>query len=367
MNRLAILCAASGAILWAQAPEVRLDPASSFEVKLPADGPVALAAANWDQSKASARGGALQVDLHSTLQLKNVGQRTIRGVSLLVMAQEVTPGGKGSVTVPSLDVAPGEMFPVRVDLRLMRPLTQGSGALIVVGLDGVLFDDLTFYGPDKLNSRRTMLVWELEARRDRRALLALLDAGGAPRVQNAMVEALARQADQSRLDVRVARTGRATNVETGREVQFAFLRMPDAPLELMSGSARVERNEARMPHIAVANRSKRAVRSFEVGWLVRDPDGRQYPAGSALADVPLMPGGQGTLARESVMRFSRPGEGPLAIAGLSAYLSAVEFEDGAVWVPERDAPVLSGEMQRLAELYRRKGVESVLEQLRRLR
>jgi hypothetical protein len=32
-----------------------------------------------------------------------------------VLAQEVTPGGKASVAVPSLNVASGETFPVRVD------------------------------------------------------------------------------------------------------------------------------------------------------------------------------------------------------------------------------------------------------------
>ena len=55
-------------------------------------------------------------------------------------------------------------------MRLLRPLSAAPGPLVEISLDGVLFDDLTFFGPNKLNSRRTMMVWELEARRDRKHL-----------------------------------------------------------------------------------------------------------------------------------------------------------------------------------------------------
>ena len=60
--------------------------------------------------------------MHAALSLRNSSQRRIRGITLAVLAQEVTPGGKGSISVPSLDVAPGETFSVRVDLQLLRPL-----------------------------------------------------------------------------------------------------------------------------------------------------------------------------------------------------------------------------------------------------
>jgi hypothetical protein len=160
------------------AQQAAIDPERAFKVSLPPGAPVALTSANWDQSQATARGGALVVDLHSTLHLRNESPRRIRAISLQVVAQEVTPGGKGSVTVPSLDAAPGESFSVRVDLRLMRPLSRSGGALVEVSLDGLLFDDLTFYGPDLLKSRRSLLAWELEARRDRRLLLAALQQGG---------------------------------------------------------------------------------------------------------------------------------------------------------------------------------------------
>ena len=38
--------------------------------------------------------------------------------------------------VTSLDVGPGETFPVRIDLRLLRPLQAGSNAPVLVGFDG---------------------------------------------------------------------------------------------------------------------------------------------------------------------------------------------------------------------------------------
>ena len=125
-----------------------------------------------------ARGGAILLDVHAGLSLRNSSQRRIRGVTLLVIAQEVTPGGKRRSPSRALMSVPGETFPVRIDLPLLRPLGASSGVPVEVRLDGVLFDDLSFYGPDKLSSRRTMTVSELEARRDRRYFKSVLAAGG---------------------------------------------------------------------------------------------------------------------------------------------------------------------------------------------
>ena len=217
------------------------------------------------------------VDLHSTLTFKNTSVRRVRGVSLLVLAQEVTPGGKASVTVPSLDVPPGETFAVRVDLRLMRPLALGAGALVEVGLDGVLFEDLVFYGPNRLQAKRAMVAWEMEARRDRRAMLAALETGGRDALQQKLLAVLARATGQSG-GVQMARTMPSTNVEAGRNMEFAFLQMPESPVELLSGSAQMDGAEARSPRIEVRNRSNRAVRYVELGWLARDGQGASLPA-----------------------------------------------------------------------------------------
>src|SRR5512143_481729 len=98
----AILLLSAALAGWAQISQ----PASSAKVNFPADSPVALVSADWGESRTEARGGALVLDLHTSLVLRNAGQKRIRGVTLLVQAQEVTAGGKGSVSVPSLDVGP---------------------------------------------------------------------------------------------------------------------------------------------------------------------------------------------------------------------------------------------------------------------
>lgn len=346
------------------AQEAPLDPERAFRVTLPPGAPVALASANWDQSKATARGGALLVDLHSTLQLKNESPRRIRAISLQVVAQEVTPGGKGSVTVPSLDVAPGETFGVRIDLRLMRPLTRGGGALVEVSLDGLLFDDLTFFGPNLLNSRRSLLAWELEARRDRRQLLTVFQQGGRERLQAEMVVASSRLTEQAGVEMRVTR---APSPGEGKELAFAFVQLPGSPVRLMRGSATVAPGEARAPRIEISNRGRRAVRSVEIGWIVQDVNGRQFIAGSLPSEIRIPPGQEALVAREQTLRFTRPGQSSLEIAALSAYPATVEFEDGEVWVPSSAAPALSGEMRRLVELYRRHGLNVVLTQLQRFK
>src|ERR1035438_2318778 len=134
-----------GLILWSSAAFAGVLP----KIDLPKDSPVAVIASDYGESNETARGSAMLLDLHAALSLRNSSQRRIRGITLIVTAQDVTPGGKGSVTVTSLDVGPAESFPVRIDLRLLRPLQAGAGAPLLVGLDGVLFDDLGFYGPDK--------------------------------------------------------------------------------------------------------------------------------------------------------------------------------------------------------------------------
>ncbi|MCP5115154.1 MAG: hypothetical protein GY953_30345, partial [bacterium] len=191
----------------------------------------------------------------------------MRGVTLLVIAQEMAPGGKASVSVPSLNIAPGQAFPVRIDLRLLRPLLKGTGPLVRVSLDGVLFEDLSFFGPDNLNSRRSMTVWEFQARRDRAHLRSVLVAGGRDSLQQEVVSSLDRQADRPRLDIQGARRGRATVFEDARQVKFAFVRFPGAPIEQLAGIASLSGREAGGASIEVRNRSEKSVRYLEIGWL----------------------------------------------------------------------------------------------------
>jgi hypothetical protein len=277
--------------------------------------------------------------------------------------------------VPSLDVENGETFPVRIDLRLVRPLAGAGTALVKVELDGILFEDLGFYGPNRMNARRAMLVWETEARRDRRALAAVLEHHGAEALRQELLAAMARQAARPRLEVQAARAGAATNAAPGREVALAALRLPDAPVELTGGSIRLSGDEARSPAFTLHNVSAKEVRDVEVGWLVRDAQGREYAAGSLPAAVTLRPGERGEYARDGGLRFVAGGA-PAQAAGMTGYVRVVEFADGSLWTASRAALEqprlraalpLAGEEERLVELYRHKGLEAVVQQLRKLR
>jgi len=344
------------------------------KIDLPKDSPVAVLSVDYGESSENARGGAVLLDLHAALSLRNSSAHRIRGITLAVTAQEVTPGGKGSVTLTSLDVGPSETFPVRVDLRLLRPLQASSGVPVVIGLDGVLFDDLSFYGPDKLSSRRTMTLAEWEARRDRRYFKSLLAEGGEERLRQEMLESLTHQADRPNLDVQVVRGGRATNFEPEKQVQFAFLHLPDSPVEPVDGMARVSGNEARAPRLEVKNNSGRAIRYLEIGWILHDHMGGDFLAGSVPAELNLAPGQKSQVLENSTLKFPQRSGQPLAIEGMTGFVSSVEFADGTFWIPNRSdlsAPRLqhvlapSDEEQRLAQIYRKKGMKALVTELNR--
>lgn len=353
--------------------DLPLDAPNSIDIKLPPDSPVALLKTNVRDSSATQRGGATVIDLHMALTLRNSDTRTIRGITLLVTAQEVTPGGKASVAVPSLNVASGQAFPVRIDLRLLRPLQTGTGPLVQVTLDGVLFEGLGFYGPNRLNSRRSMTVWEMEAERDRQYFKSVLNSSGPEALRREMLNSLARQDERPRIDVRLSRGRSVTSAaEPERMARFAFLKMPDAPVEAIDGWAEVAGNEARTPTIQVQNRSRQAVRSVEIGWIVKDREGHEFLAGSVPAaegDLLLPPGQKGRVLQDTALRFSRSAGQPVDIASMTGFVSNVEFANGRVWVPSRgslpSAAPPSPEEQRLADLYRTKGLAAVVEELRK--
>ncbi|MEZ5354867.1 MAG: hypothetical protein R2762_19710 [Bryobacteraceae bacterium] len=344
---------------------------SSVKVNLSADSPVSLLSADWDDSRSQERGSAVLIQLNTALSLKNTSGRRIRAITWMVQSREATPGGRASVTKASLDVGPNETFPLRVELRLLRPVAPGGGPAVEMSLDGVLFDDLSFYGPNHLDSRRMMTAFEMEARRDRRYLLEVLQAKGPSGLQNEMLEAMARQAETPRIDVQLAHNGRATAAAaSGRDVQFAFLRFPDAPVEPMAGMARVVGSEARGPRMEVVNRSRQAVRYLEIGWLVKDGRGREFLAGSVPARADLAPGAKTEILEQNSLRFADAKGAPLVIGAMTGYVSQVEFADGSVWVPSRsaihDTGISSAEEQRLVNLYRRKGLKPLMDEIRRL-
>jgi len=359
------------------AQDRQLDALNSVEIDLQPDSPLVLISRSMGDSRTSTRGGAMVLDLHMELRLRNSGLRRVRGVTLLITTQEFAPGGKGSVARPCIDVAPTQEFSVPIDLRLVRPVQQASnGPLVRVQLDGVLFDDLSFFGPNKLNSRRSMTFWETEAQRDRSYFKQVLQARGERALQDEMLLSMAKQADHSQLDVALSRNGRPVGSVIPSNVhaaKFAFLQMPSSPVRPLRGSVEISGNEASSPEIEVINRSAKAVRYVEIGWMVKDSEGHDYLAGSVPGSstaMALPPGQQSRLLPDTTLKFSRTGR-PVDITGMTGFVSQVEFADGKVWVPSREELKSSGlrvmapspEEQRLADIYRNKGLPALIDEL----
>jgi hypothetical protein len=395
LSVLALMAPVTGH-LRAQQPQLNAgaDAGSSVKIDLPADSPVTLISTSMGQSKVSPRGGALVLDLHMSLTLRNSGVRRVRSVTLLITSQEYAPGGKGSVARPSIDVPVGQNFTVPIDIRLVRPVQQASGPLVHVQLDGVLFDDLSFYGPNKLNSQRAMTFWEVEAQRDRAYYKQVLQAHGEEGLRKEVLSSLAKAGDHPQLDVALSRSARTVGSEaaaassgTGQatdHLRFAFLRMENAPVLAVQGQADISGNEVRSPWIEVQNLSKKPVRYVEIGWQVKDKEGNEYLVGSvpgsgvtalntsgAGSDAVISAGQRGRLEPDATLRFSRAGR-PIGIESMTGFVSQVEFADGKVWVPTRkdldSSPLLramppSTEEQRLLDVYSRQGLAALVAEL----
>jgi len=345
----------------AQTPNTKIDLAKDK------DSSVTLVSYDSGDTRVTPRGSAYLVDFHPTLSLRNSSAKRVRSVALTIVAQAASPGGNASVSVPSLNVAPGDTFAIHINQTLLAPAS--GNPFVQVQLDGVLFEDLSFYGPDKLGLQHNMTAWELEARQDRQYFKTLLKASGPGWLQTEMLESLARQADLPQPSGQMTRA-RATNGDAGQDMQFAFLRLPDTPVELSGGLARVSSNEASAPHFAVRNISKRPVRHLEIGWILKDQDGREFLAASLPADLSLAPGQSSQVVGDASLRFS----GHSAIQSMRGFISSAEFADGSYWIPSRkelDDPQLrrviapSPEEQRLSQIYNKKGLTALIEELKK--
>ena len=352
-------------------------PANAVRINLPKDSPVEFMGLDRRDSRLSPVGAAIMVDLDALLMLRNTSSNRIHGITLRVVSQESTMGGKAWMCIPRLNIAPGENFPVHIVQKLVRPTAAGAGPLVEVSLDGVLFQDLSFFGPDQLHSRHDMVAWEMEAQRDRNYFKQVLARSGRTGLQQAVFQEMARMQDRPQLDRPQLRRGPAvTSAATAageRTETIAFVRFPDAPVEAVAGSAVVAGDEVRAPHIEVRNRGSVPVKFVEIGWLVKDDAGRQYLAAavpSSQADLGLSAGKSVVFSQDTSMKISRGGQ-PLSIQGMAGYVSQVEFADGKVWVPSRqnldDATLRkalppSAEVLRLTELYR-KGIDVLIAEL----
>ncbi len=355
------------------------DAARWIDVEFPHDSPVLPVSVDLGPSTVRVKGVSMALDLHASLLLRNIGQKVISGLTLRVEAQDLTPSGKGSVTVPSLDIEPGEVFPVRIDMELLRPFNVGksAGAAVQVALDCALFKDLSAYGPDRVGSRRALIVYELEARRDRRYLATLLQSGRVAQLREDLNFGL-QDFNPQQLGFELLQNGRASSLRE-QAVNVGSVSFKSSPVQSMGGAARISGNEVRAPQIEVKNTSQKSVRSIEMGWIVRDERGREFVAGYVPSSLQLAPIQMGTMREAGTLRFSHPTGQPMVIGALLAFVGDVEFADGKLWIPTRvdieeatSDPILrrelatSPEQQRLADVYRRKGINGLAEELRKV-
>jgi hypothetical protein len=358
------------------------DGGGLIEVEFPHDSPVLLVHFGLQEpgpTTAVVRGASIVVNLHASLLLRNIGNKTISGLTLRVEAPDLTPSGRGSVTVPSLRAQPGEVFPVRLEMQLARPISMGHarGAMMQVSLDCALFSDLTAYGPDKLESRRMLMVYELEARRDRRYLAELLASGQLAELREELNFGL-EDLNPAQLSLELLRGPVSTS---GRQqpVSVGAVAFPSSPVKPLGGNAQIFENEVRTSELEVRNTSGKPIKVFQVGWIVRDQRGQDFVAGSVPSAMQLAPVETASLTQPGTLRFSRPGGQPMVVSSLLAFVNNVEFADGKFWIPSRidisqatKDPLLrralgsSPEQQRLSDIYRRKGMSGLQEELKRV-
>jgi len=365
--------------LFATSVGLPAEPDSSrwLDVEFPRDSPVLTVSFSLAPSTSRVRGASIALDLHASLVLRNTSTRRLSGLTLRVDAQDLLPAGKGSVMVPSLDVQPGEVFPVRLDLQLTRPFSAAKteGAMVQVSLDCAIFSDLSTYGPDRLKSRRALLVYELEARRDRRYMASLLKSQQYDQLRQELNFGLQDVLPQQ-LGFELTRDLRASGKQL--PVSVNTMGFPSAPVQAIGGDAQISGNEIHTPRIELRNVTRKPVRSVDMGWIVRDERGRDFVAGSVPAAMPLGPVQTAVANERGTLRFSNAAGHPVTIGALMAFVSNVEFEDGNLWIPSRtdideatSDPVLrkalasSPEHQRLTEVFRRKGIRGLAEELKR--
>jgi hypothetical protein len=103
---------------------------------------------------------------------------------------------------------------------------------------------------------------------------------------------------------------------------------------------------------------------------VRDGQGREFLAASVPSDMRLPPRSSSQILPDAALRF----DPRTSVKGMTGFVSSVEFQDGSMWIPSRAEladPILrrvlapSPEEQRLLQIYRKRGLPAVIEELKK--
>ncbi|MEZ5396406.1 MAG: hypothetical protein R2724_26890 [Bryobacterales bacterium] len=350
------------------------DPAQAISFETAPETGLTVASKDLSETRIYPRGTLAVIDLRCRLTLENRGAKPVRGVTLAVESQQSAAGGRASVAAPSLHAARGETFSVNLNLRLVRPLPGVAGPLVAVSVDGVLHDDMTFAGPNRLESQRKLTLLEAEARpRSRAPALGSQPGSRQSATSRSRHPRAPVRATQAASASGRRRTHGGTCSEHGRH---------DGPARDARRGRRPARTRLRRGggerRVSLGADDRPAQSFVEAGALLRvglggcGPRGHRYSAGVLPSTGgPLSPGASGQLPAGRTFEFQQDGK-PLSIGGMSGYVRQVEFADGSVWTPSlaalessgvRGLEPVSAEEQRLAELYRQKGLAALIAEL----
>jgi hypothetical protein len=344
--------------------------ASSVQVEFGNNSPILMQSLQFEPS-GNTPGMSAEMKLRAFLALRNVGPKTIAGLTLRLDIDDLAPAA-ASIEMPALDARSGDAFRAPVNIDGARSFTRPSNSGLRISLDSVLFEDLSSYGPDTLHSLQALLRYEAENRRERQYLSSLLRAGQLADLREELNFGLPDTPQGLGVAISPAET-------TSRKIELASLSFPDAPVQVLAAYAELNGSEIAGPQLSIRNASKKAVIGVTVSLLARDEHGSDFVAGTLPERTGMVPGQDGSLYIPATLRLSRPKGTPPIVRSVSPIVTAVEFADGSLWIPQRAEiqratadPVVrrllaeSPEQQRLASLFRREGVSAVAAELRRL-
>ena len=345
---------------------------SALRVDLPRDSPLLLQSVDVHGSHdnlLAADASAQFVEMH----LRNTSQREIVGVALDVAGR--AGGARATVTLPALRAAPGGDVTVRFQLADGRTGTRNTPPepKLQIALDAVLFADLTSYGPDRLQSKRELLLAALEGRRERAQLSSLLAKGRLPEVRQYLNFGL--PPTPSPFQFSLLQTTLAA--PTSGRVPLTTLAIGNAPLKLLAVDAQLSSGQLAYPSLVVFNQSRSAIRSVWVNVAVRDEHGEERLLASIPISQPILPLQTVRIGSAFAASLSRESGPPVVIRAAICYLRGIEWADGTVWIPSSEdmlnattdaqlqiAMQDSSERQRLASLFRRAGIAGVQRDLK---
>lgn len=347
--------------------------APALKINLPAGSPLLLQSVSLSSTPQHERGIPAAERFEALLQLRNTGNKTIVGISFSISYESFSSVPAASQIVTGLRVAPEGEFPLHVALETAHGarVTINSPANVHITLDCVLFSDLSTYGPDRLGQHRNLLVYELQARREREYVSQLLKEGRLPDVREELNFGLPPEPPAWILTInRPPQYVRAHSLSIQPLVE-------DSPVHVVGGTVQAVGGRFWSPVFEVRSDPGPSPIAIDIALILADERGREAVA--AILPFSIKPATGETTALQSDISAQATAldSVPVLIRKCYAFISAIHFSDASVWVPSRsdlerasDGSLLTAlsacpERERLASLFRRGGMQAVASDLKR--